>query len=131
MTQTAILIFGEDMPWILLQITGFALLYFAAKILLHEDRLSLSRRKRLSLTQTVGLYYRVIPVFLLTPKSQQASNSSNGLDIKESEELSSRSAWASMGRITPLHDLDHRAVKPLRIYKFSPKYFLTMGGWIS
>lgn len=34
-----------------------------------------------------------------------------------------------MGKVTPLHDLDYRVVEPLRIYKFSPKYFLTMGGW--
>ena len=34
-----------------------------------------------------------------------------------------------MGKVTPLHDFDYRAVEPLRIYKFSPKYFLTMGGW--
>lgn len=32
-----------------------------------------------------------------------------------------------MGKITPLHDLDYKTVEPLRIYKFSPKYFLTMG----
>jgi len=34
-----------------------------------------------------------------------------------------------MGKITPRHDLDYQVVEPLRIYKFSPKYFLTMGGW--
>ena len=35
-----------------------------------------------------------------------------------------------MGKIIPLHDLDYRVLERLRIYKFSPKYFLTMGGWI-
>ena len=33
-----------------------------------------------------------------------------------------------MGKITPLHDLNYKVIEPLRIYKFSPKYFLTMGG---
>ena len=32
-----------------------------------------------------------------------------------------------MGRVTPLLDFDYRTVEPSRIYKFNPKYFLTMG----
>ena len=39
----------------------------------------------------------------------------------------SSSAWAAMGEIKALQGLDYRTVKPLRIYKFNPKYFLTMG----
>lgn len=45
-----------------------------------------------------------------------------------SSSSSSGSDWACMGDITPLSDLDYRTVEPLRIYKFNPKYFLTMGG---
>ena len=32
-----------------------------------------------------------------------------------------------MGEITPLENFDYRTVNPLRIYKFPPKHFLTMG----
>ncbi|KAK5129044.1 hypothetical protein LTR85_000377 [Meristemomyces frigidus] len=32
-----------------------------------------------------------------------------------------------MGGVVPLHNLDYREVVPRRIYKFNPKYFLTMG----
>lgn len=32
-----------------------------------------------------------------------------------------------MGLITPLHDFDYKIAKPPRVYKFVPKYFMTMG----
>lgn len=32
-----------------------------------------------------------------------------------------------MGTIAPLQDFDYRTAEPLRVYKFQPKYFLTMG----
>lgn len=68
-------------------------------------------------------------IFVSSTDPSQLTNPAEGLDIKENEESCYSSAWASMGKITPLHDLDYRAVEPSRIYKFNPKYFLTMGGW--
>lgn len=32
-----------------------------------------------------------------------------------------------MGLITPLPDFNYKTVKPPRVYKFVPKYFMTMG----
>lgn len=37
------------------------------------------------------------------------------------------SDWAYMGKVAPLLGFDYRKFEPLRIYKFKPKYFLTMG----
>lgn len=34
---------------------------------------------------------------------------------------------AAMGAITPLLDFDYRQAEPLRVYRFQPKYFITMG----
>lgn len=65
MTQTAILIFGEDVAWMLLQVTGITVLYFAVRKFMDEYRLSLSRLKGPFRKQTVSLYELVIPVFRL------------------------------------------------------------------
>ena len=65
----------------------------------------------------------------LNGPSRKLSNPAEGLVVTEDESSRGSSAWASMGKVTPLHDLDYRAVEPLRIYKFSPKFFLTMGVW--
>lgn len=104
MTQTEILIFGQDVAWRLLQVvTGIAVLYFAARKFMDVCRLRLNG------------------------PSRKLSNPAEGLVVTEDESSRGSSAWASMGKVTPLHDLDYRAVEPLRIYKFSPKFFLTMG----
>ena len=65
MTQTAILIFGEDVAWMLLQVTGIAVLYFAARKFMGEYRLSLSRLEKPSRKQTVRLCELVTPVIRL------------------------------------------------------------------
>ena len=52
------------------------------------------------------------------------------LQFEDEAEGVSSIDWACMGAITPLNDLDHLAVEPLRIYKFRPRFFLTMGAWI-
>lgn len=65
MTQTPMLIFGEDVAWMLLQVTGIAVSYFAVRKFMDEYQLSLSRLKGPSRKQTVSLSELVIPVFRL------------------------------------------------------------------
>ncbi|KAI4117708.1 MAG: hypothetical protein LQ338_007502, partial [Usnochroma carphineum] len=101
-------ILGEDVGWMLLPVTGVAIIILAVYKLVAEYGMTLPRPKELRANQK-----------LLDP--------SGGLDVKEDNEWPGSSAWESMGKILPLHDFDYRAIEPLRIYKFSPKYFLTMG----
>ena len=103
MTQVARPLVDGDTTWMLLQVTGIAVLCFVVWGSMNQYTLSGSLQDEEAGKQMVSLY--------------------------KHEELHVGSAWASMGEITPLHDVDHRKIEPLRIYKFSPKYFLTMGGW--
>lgn len=63
MTQTALLIFGEDVAWILLQVTGVAVLFFAVWKFTDKFGLPLSRLEGPFLKQTVILSELVIMVF--------------------------------------------------------------------
>ncbi|KAL8717408.1 MAG: hypothetical protein Q9225_005339 [Loekoesia sp. 1 TL-2023] len=108
MTQTAILTLGQDVAWILLQVTGIAMIYLVLRKLVDEYRLSLSPSDRSCQDQTI-------------------SSPSDRLDVNEEKEPCGSSAWGSMGKVTPLHDFDYRVTEPLRIYKFKPEHFLTMG----
>ena len=65
MTQTSIHIFGEDVAWMLLQVTGIALLYLTVRRFMGEHQLSLSRLEGISRKQIVSLCKLVIMVFRL------------------------------------------------------------------
>lgn len=76
MTQTAILIFGEDMAWMLLPVIGIAAgLYFAVRKIMDEYRLSLLHLGEPSRKQTVSLCELVILVssLRLTAVAPQSS----------------------------------------------------------
>ena len=71
MTQTEMFILSEDAAWMLLQVTGIAVLYFAVRKLMNSYRLSPSRLERPSRKQTVSLccelVIRTFRLFRLTP----------------------------------------------------------------
>ena len=66
MSQTAILISGEDVAWMLLQVTGIAVLYFAVRAFLDKYLWSQSCVKSPSQKQTVSLCEPVILSFRLS-----------------------------------------------------------------
>ncbi|KAI4148968.1 MAG: hypothetical protein L6R39_002641, partial [Caloplaca ligustica] len=106
MAQAAILGFDENTAWTLLRVTGVAILLFALWRLVDKYRLSA--------TGPEG------------PSQELTLPSSDSLRVHKTGMSHNSSPWVSMGKVTPLHDFDYRAVEPLRIYKFSPRYFLTM-----
>jgi len=65
MTQRALLAFGEVVDWILLQITGIAVLCFAIWNLVSEHGLPSSRLRGPFQNRTVSLYELVILAFCL------------------------------------------------------------------
>ena len=65
MMQTKMPIFGEDVAWMLLQVTGTAVLCLAVRIFVNQYRLSLLHLKGPSGNQTVSLWELMIPVSCL------------------------------------------------------------------
>ena len=65
MAQTEMSIFGEDVAWMLLQVTGIAVLYFAVRKLMDEYRLPPSRQESPCRKQTVSLCEQVMAVLRL------------------------------------------------------------------
>lgn len=55
MFQTAILFFGEDVAWMLLQVTGIAVLYLAVRKCMDKCRWTSSRLEGTSPKETVSL----------------------------------------------------------------------------
>lgn len=60
MAQIATLMFGEDVAWVLLQVTAIAVLYFVVRKFMDRNRLLLSCLKGPSRKQMVSLYELVV-----------------------------------------------------------------------
>lgn len=120
----------EKTLWTLLQYLGIAIIYLAIRIFMNKRQSRPLCLRRSSSSHSVSSHDLSIQSLMLSTHCEQLLYPSDDLDINNNADSCDSSAWACMGKITSLSDLDYRAVKPLRIYKFSPSYFLTMGGWI-
>lgn len=84
MTQTEISIFREDVAWILLQVTGIAVLYFAVRKFMDEYQISQSRWEGPSRTETVtsiglsGTSFSSLPLTICRSRIQLRSAVSMG-----------------------------------------------------
>ena len=84
MTQTEISIFREDVAWILLQVTGIAVLYIAVCKFMDEYQISQSRWEGPSRTETVttvglsGTSLSSLPLTLFSSRIQLRSAVSMG-----------------------------------------------------
>jgi len=78
MTQMALFIFGEDVAWNMLQVTGIAVLCFALWRFMDHFGLPLSRLEGPFRTQTVSLSELVILVFRLIDQPSIAFATSGG-----------------------------------------------------
>lgn len=103
----------EDVPWMLVRAATLAFLLWTVR--------------RIWVWLPWALILAPLKPSTLEPQTESKETIANGREHAGGEVGSANSAWFNMGQITPSSDLDYRTIKPERIYRFNPKYFLTMG----